>query len=170
MDHTIARKAVWAQRGAPKWAYGWQGRQLWRSGAHRGGILGEPKMLKNRETRGTAAGGARGAQEGYRFRPAWAHRNGLPGEPKMLKNRESRGTAAGAQERAQEGCRFRLAWAHRNGLPGEHKTRITRDSGSERSRARSGRAAAGPPCGDSTEWLFFYTPQEPSSETLLGNY
>ena len=89
MDHTIAMKAVWAQRGAPKWAYGWQGRQLWRSGAHRGRILGEPKMLKNRETRGTAAGAQERAQEGCRFRLAWAYRNGLPGEHKTRITRDS---------------------------------------------------------------------------------
>ena len=77
----VPGKAVWTQRGASKWIPGWQGKQLGRSGAHRSGLPGDkggncdaagrievdfwvsPKFLKT-ETRGTAARGARGAQEG----------------------------------------------------------------------------------------------------------
>ena len=36
-----AGKAVWTQRGASRWIPGWKGKQLGRSGAHRSGLPGD---------------------------------------------------------------------------------------------------------------------------------
>ena len=115
MGFWVASKAMWTQRGASKWASGWQGKQFGRSGAHRSGMTGDKggncdaagrievdfwvsqKCLKTKNHEGQR----QGAQEVHKRESDLDLPGRIQMDLRVSTKRESRGTAEGAQPSAQ---------------------------------------------------------------------